>query len=128
MIANKFIYEDGDKQDCFFIYQDIQYTLTNGKVIVIPKGMETDFATIPRFFWRLFPPHLKKYRQAAVVHDYLYVTKTEITSRSYADAEFRRILIQNKTPIFVAWLFWLIIRLFGNKRWKTYKNGKTRSN
>lgn len=119
--TTKFIYVDGDKDDCFKIYKNINYTLTNGKKIVIPKGMETDFATIPRLFWRMFPPHLKKYRRASVVHDYLYVTKTEITSRSYADAEFRRILIRDKTPIFVAWLFWLTIKLFGNKRWKNYK-------
>lgn len=122
MKNTKFIYEDGDKQDCFKIHKKIYYTLTNGKEIVIPKGMETDFATIPRFFWRMFPPHLKKYRRAAVVHDYLYLTEKEITSRSYADAEFRRILIRDKTPKFIAWLFWLAVKLFGNKRWKTYKN------
>lgn len=115
------IYEDGDKQDCFFVYQDVQYTLTNGKVITIPKGMETDFATIPRLFWVLFPPHLKKYRQAAVVHDYLYLDKNIVTSRAFADTEFRRILIKNNTPIITAWTFWAVIRLFGNKRWKKYK-------
>jgi hypothetical protein len=62
----KFTYEDGDKEDCFKIHKKVKYVLTNGKTIIIPKGLETDFATIPRFFWVLFPPHLKKYRQAAV--------------------------------------------------------------
>jgi hypothetical protein len=118
---DKFIYEDGDKDDCFFIHKDIQYQLSNKKIIIIPKGMETDFATIPRFFWRLFPPHLKKYRRGAIVHDYLYMTEDVVTSRAFADAEFRRILINQSTPKWQAWLFWLVIRLFGNKRWNKYK-------
>lgn len=118
---DKFIYEDGDKEDCFFIYQDIEYTLSNGKIVKIPKGMETDFASIPRFFWRLFPPHLKKYRQGAVVHDYLYMTEDIVTSRAYADAEFRRILIKKGTARWQAWLFWSVIRMFGNKNWKKFK-------
>lgn len=122
MINDKFIYEDGNKEDCFFIFQDIYYTLSNGKKIIIPKGFETDFATIPRLFWRMFPPHLKKYRQGAVVHDYLYMTSDIVTSRAFADAEFRKILIKKGTSKWVAWLFWLVIRIFGNKRWKNYKN------
>lgn len=118
----KFIYEDGDKDDCFFIHKKIKYTLSNGKLIIIPKGMETDFASIPRFFWRMFPPHFKKYRQGSVVHDYLYITKDVIVSRAFADTEFRRILISKNTPKWQAWLFWACVRLFGNKRWKSYKN------
>jgi len=124
MNTEKFVYEDSDdedKQDCFLIYKPIRYVLSNGKEIIIPKGLETDFASIPRFFWRLFPPHLKKYRQGAVVHDYLYMTKDVVTSRAFADAEFRRMLIMKKTPKWQAWLFWAVIRLFGNKNWKNYK-------
>jgi hypothetical protein len=36
---------------------------------VIPAGFRTDFASIPRFFWRLFPP-FGKYAGAAIVHDW----------------------------------------------------------
>lgn len=39
-------------------------------VIVVPAGYRTDFASIPRIFWRLMPPG-GQYREAAVVHDYL---------------------------------------------------------
>lgn len=118
---DKFVYEDGDKEDCFFIHKPITYILSNDIEIIIPKGLETDFATIPRFFWRLFPPHLKKYRQGAVVHDYLYMTEDVIVSRAFADAEFRRILINKGTTKWQAWLFWVVIRMFGNKNWNKYK-------
>ena len=122
--TSKFIYQDGNKYDCFIIYKNTNYVLTNNKTITIPKGFETDFASIPRFLWSVFPPHWKPYREAAIVHDYLYMNKTIISSRAFADAEFRRILIRNKVNIFIAWLFWLNVRIFGGKRFKNYKNGR----
>ena len=42
-----------------------------GKGVTIPKGFETDFASVPRMFWLIFPPD-GKYTQAAVLHDYMY--------------------------------------------------------
>lgn len=38
----------------------------------IPLGFVTDFASVPRVLWGIFPPN-GKYRNAAVVHDYMYV-------------------------------------------------------
>jgi len=35
------------------------------------KGFRTNFANIPRFFWRVFGPPSGWYRDAAVVHDWL---------------------------------------------------------
>ncbi len=40
------------------------------EVIHVPAGYETDFASIPRLFWRILPPW-GKYGKASVVHDYL---------------------------------------------------------
>ena len=37
----------------------------------VPKGFVTDFASIPRPFWSLFPPD-GEYAYAAIIHDYLY--------------------------------------------------------
>ena len=38
--------------------------------IIVPVGFETDFASIPRLFWTIVPPH-GRHSKAAVVHDYL---------------------------------------------------------
>jgi hypothetical protein len=120
------IYIDGHKSDCFALYRSVQYVLTNGKTIIMPKGMETDFASIPRLFWVLYPPHLKQYREPAIVHDYLYIEQKTIVSRAFADMEFRRLLLREGVSIFTAYLFWAIIRIFGAKRWNKYKNnGRT---
>lgn len=42
-----------------------------GSVIEVPAGFITDFASVPRIFWRIFPP-TGEYGKAAVIHDYLY--------------------------------------------------------
>jgi len=40
------------------------------KVIRVPAGYRTDFASIPRLFWRILPP-AGRYGKAAVIHDWL---------------------------------------------------------
>lgn len=44
------------------------------EVIKVRKGFQTDFASVPRIFWTIFPPD-GLYTQAAVLHDYLYYTQ-----------------------------------------------------
>ncbi len=39
--------------------------------IEVPVGFRTDFATVPRLFWAIFPKW-GKYGNATVIHDYLY--------------------------------------------------------
>ena len=36
----------------------------------VPPGYRTDFASIPRIFWRILPP-AGRYGKAAVIHDWL---------------------------------------------------------
>lgn len=43
-------------------------------VVVAPKGFVTNFASIPRVFWRLYPP-VGNYDEAAVIHDAAYDRK-----------------------------------------------------
>lgn len=57
------------------------------RVIEIPAGFETDLASIPRSFMGLIPVN-GKHRNAAIVHDYLYVIKPDWCSRSLADSVF----------------------------------------
>ncbi|QEY15479.1 DUF1353 domain-containing protein [Cellvibrio sp. KY-GH-1] len=58
-----------------------------GRVIEIPAGFETDLASIPRSFTALIPVN-GKHRNAAIVHDYLYVAKPDWCNRSMADSIF----------------------------------------
>lgn len=59
-----------EKWDLYEVMETIWFNRPNGDAIPIPKGMLTDFASVPRAFWMIVPkagPHNK----AAALHDYL---------------------------------------------------------
>jgi hypothetical protein len=62
-------------------FQYIPKSMDGPPVIVVPAGYRTDFASVPRFFWRIFPP-MGRYTYAAVIHDWLCDEKIE--SNKYA--------------------------------------------
>lgn len=62
----------------------VDYEDKEGDVIRVPEGFITDFASVPRFLWVMFPP-TGKYGKAAVVHDYLYVVGGKVPCRWCGD-------------------------------------------
>jgi hypothetical protein len=54
----------------FELLEEIHYVTKEGRVIVVPIGFHTDFATVP---WWAKPwlPAIGKYMYAAAIHDYL---------------------------------------------------------
>jgi len=56
--------------------QPFGYVDPHGRAWDVPAGMTTDGASVPRFFWMLFPPFTGKYRSAAVIHDYYCQTRS----------------------------------------------------
>src|SRR5688500_10887432 len=46
------------------------YSSSKGR-IVVEEGFDTDYASVPRIFWPIYPPD-GEYTEGAVVHDYLY--------------------------------------------------------
>lgn len=54
--------------------------------VTVPAGFVTDFASIPRPVWPLFPP-FGPWALAAILHDWLYVTRGEGGRWSRADAD-----------------------------------------
>lgn len=64
------------------------YTTLAGVVINVGAGFSTDLASIPRMFWRVWPP-FGRYTLAAIVHDWLYSEcDSPALSRKAADAVF----------------------------------------
>ncbi len=59
----------------------------SGETIKVPIGFITDFASVPRMFWWLYPKW-GKYGNAAVIHDYLYWEQLEKYPRNRADEIF----------------------------------------
>lgn len=54
----------------------IEVTLSDGRIITIPKGYVTDLSSKPKWLWSLLPPFDERLI-AAVIHDYLWTNKLE---------------------------------------------------
>ena len=93
--------------------------VVDGKKLYIPAGTTTDFASVPRLLWWLFPPHDKDYLVASIVHDFFY--RTQIRSRKEADEIFLKLMLKNGTPKWKAYLMYGAVRIFGWIAWKRNK-------
>ena len=102
------------------IYLSIEKPLANGRAVVeVPRGFRTDFASIPRFLWPIFPPDAGDTRRAATLHDFLYCQPHCGFNRAQADALFRLALKEDGAVWIKRWLFWLGVRLGGAIKWTT---------
>lgn len=89
------------------------------ELLRVPDGFVTDFASVPRIFWRLIPP-TGDHGPACVLHDWLYSRKHYDGidwrhDRRYADALFYEAL-GDGFPL--RWLLWAAVRLGG---WWAYR-------
>lgn len=100
------------------VIEPFTYMMRSGRMFKVEAGFITDFASVPRAFWRLIPP-TGTYSPAAVVHDWLYrhngVTRTE------ADGIFRDIMAE----LGVGWLtrqtMWAAVRVGAGGTWDRYR-------
>lgn len=86
--------------------------------VVVPKRRKTDFASIPRLLWWLFPP-VGPYLRAALIHDELY--RENHGSRAVADAVFLEVMGIDKVPFYQRWPLYLGVRLGGWWFWNRNK-------
>lgn len=77
--------------------------------VTVPKGFVTDFASVPRLFHAIFPP-MGRYGVAALVHDYLCVTKP--VSRKQADQAFYSLMRRNNVKPWKAKVMYAAVRLY----------------
>jgi len=63
--------------------------------IEVPTGFDTDYASVPRIFWSVYPPD-GSYTEAAVVHDFLY--DEQPCTRAEADAVFMEAMVALGVP------------------------------
>lgn len=90
------------------------------EVITIPKGFETDFASIPRIFWVLISP-IDKHAKAAVVHDYCY--KYAPYTRKRSDQIFLEAMKVLNVPKWKQYCIYYAVRIFSILPW-WWKRGK----
>lgn len=103
------------------VYEKFEYhvgSYPSEEVIVVPKGVITNFASVPRIFWSIISP-IDEHGKAAVVHDFLY--SVGCYSKKRSDEIFREALqVLNVRPWKVFCMFWAV-RLFG---WFTWINAR----
>jgi Protein of unknown function (DUF1353) len=94
----------------------------------LPRGLLTDFASVPRFLWMLVSP-TGKHSIAAVCHDWAYAVKPQVVydgpgtrvsmplSRAQADALFYWVMRESGVGRCRAYVMWLAVRLGGRRAW-----------
>lgn len=83
--------------------------------ITVPENFLTDFASVPRLFWRIIPPW-GKYGKAAVLHDWLY----HVQDRSRRECD--KVFLEAMGVLGVSWFkrrtMYRAVRMFGWSAWR----------
>lgn len=102
-------YNDGAT---WWLYRPLIYA---GSIQVrVPRGFETDFASVPRTFTNLFP-RFAEYGRASVIHDWLYWTQT--VPREQADALFLEAMEATSVAAWKRRILYRAVRAFGHVAW-----------
>ncbi len=86
------------------------------ETFMIPEGFKTDLAKVPKLLQGFYPPTgtiNNQYGTPALLHDYLYSTKS--FDRKICDLIFLQAMKQNKCKFLTRYLFYFAVRIFGNK-------------
>ena len=87
-----------------------------GRIITVPAGFKTDFASVPRWplvFWLTG----NTAHEAATIHDYLY--KTHESTRYKADETFAEAMRVTGMPMWRCSVMYVAVRLKGSRAYKT---------
>lgn len=90
------------------------------EIITVPKGFITDFASIPRLFWRVIGHPAEKYGKAAVIHDYLY-SEQQTYTRKRSDEIFYEAMEVLKVPFWKRWAMYHSVRTWGWIPWHRHR-------
>ena len=98
------------------------------RIVRVPAGFVTDFASIPRVLWAILPP-TGRWSKASVLHDDAYQHPEMITppiTRLQAD----RLLLEGmealSVPAIARWCIFAGIRIGGRVAWNIYRKEESR--
>ena len=84
--------------------------------IVVPAGYRTDFASIPRIMWRIIgSPASGKYREAAVIHDWLCDEAFHSVDSDTAADIFNEAMVDLGVSVWRRWMMVKAVKWFGPK-------------
>ncbi len=82
------------------------------RIVRVPVGFLTDFASVPRILWNLWPP-CGRYGKAAVIHDLLYRDVKQKVTRLQADHTLLEGMRALQVDRLTCWIIFLGVRLGG---------------
>ena len=92
-----------------------------GMVFVVPREFATDFASIPRFLWRVLPPW-GDYGHAAILHDWLY--RSGKVTRGEADKCLLEVMWRDGVAHWKMLVIYAGVRVGGWKAWNAHRKGE----
>ena len=102
--------------------------------VSVPAGFVTDFASIPRPLWSIWPPD-GDYGKAAVCHDYLYLRRVVLIldspSRLVTRVEADQIFLAGMQVLSIGWFtrntLYRGVRVTGRRTWNRYREQERES-
>lgn len=108
--------QESENPYLWMLTEEIRVLLSDGKILTIPKGFVTDFASIPQVFWSVLPP-IGPANIAFIIHDYLYQQRDE-RGRKFADDEMLFWMKKTKLEKWKRKVIYHVVRWKGSKYWK----------
>ena len=84
--------------------------------ISVPTGFKTNYASVPRFLWRMYRPDAGDTRRASTLHDFLYEEHHGLT-RKKVDLIFRGALKEEGASWFKRQSMYWGVRAGGGSHW-----------
>jgi Protein of unknown function (DUF1353). len=110
--------------EAWMLVEPLTYTIGGTQLsITVPKGFVTDYASVPRALWSVFPKQ-GVYSEAAIVHDYLYWV--QMCSKEQADNIFLIAMKEHDTGFVTRWSMYEGVSKGGQSSWD--ENRKKRDN
>lgn len=110
--------------DYWYIDRDLRWAPAKGSKlpsVKVPKGFVSDLASVPAILWMKYPP-TGRYAYGAVVHDYLYWSRT--TTKEIADEILALAMRDAGTDEGTITAFKLALKAAGWKAWSDNKKAK----
>lgn len=106
-------YLDGTTWRLRFPFHFVSPSPADFPSVELPIGEETDFASLPRFFWRVMHPTHPQIGKAGVVHDHYYRTPSCAVTREGADNALRAGMEALGAPRWKRVIVFRAVRMFG---------------
>lgn len=104
-------YDDGVT---WYLLSQLSYESEANETIIVPKGFETDFASVPQALQNVLP-RWDTYGRASVLHDWLYWNQQ--FDRRTADGLFYEAMLATSVVAWKRWALYSAVRAFGERAW-----------